>query len=103
MVQNRYLLPLLASLTLGLAPFFPEPHLAEKLRWLASGERALEPVDLFDLALHGSPWLWLLVRLATGGAGAAVPGRKRFRAGLAVILALVLAALCVAYANLATS
>jgi len=49
-------------LTLGLAPFTPEPHVWEKLRMLASGEltRAL---DGFDLLLHGAPWLLLIGKL----------------------------------------
>ncbi len=54
-------LPLLASLTLGLAPFAPEPHVVEKLRWVASGGAGMAPIDVFDLVLHGAPWVWLLV------------------------------------------
>jgi hypothetical protein len=53
----------LAALTLGLAPFFPEPHLLEKLRMLASGT-LVKPVDIFDLAMHAAPWLVLLAKLA---------------------------------------
>jgi glutamate synthase domain-containing protein 2 len=55
------------ALTLGLAPFLPEPHLVAKLRMLASGE-LVRPTDIFDLALHGAPWvllaakLWMVVR-----------------------------------------
>jgi hypothetical protein len=56
------LLPLFASVTLGLAPFLPEPHVVEKLRWLVTGH-AFRAVDLFDLALHGAPWVWLAVAL----------------------------------------
>jgi hypothetical protein len=52
----------LASLTLGLAPFVPQPHVVEKLRWLATG-RALAPIDMFDLVLHGAPWLWLFAEV----------------------------------------
>ena len=55
----RWAVPLVAALTLGLAPFLPEPHLAEKVRWLATGE-GLATIDLFDLVLHGAPWVWLL-------------------------------------------
>ncbi|NBX10221.1 MAG: RND transporter, partial [Marivivens sp.] len=33
-------LVILACLTLGLAPFFPEPHIWEKLKMLAAGELA---------------------------------------------------------------
>jgi hypothetical protein len=49
-------------LTLGLAPFFPEPHLVEKLRLLASGELR-RPLDIFDLALHATPWVMLSIKL----------------------------------------
>ena len=45
----------IACLTLGLAPFFPEPHIWEKLRMLASGT-LVKPIDIFDLAMHGAPW-----------------------------------------------
>lgn len=50
-------------LTLGLAPFKPEPHLWEKLRWLAAGELN-RPIDIFDLLLHGAPWILLIAKLA---------------------------------------
>ena len=49
-------------LTLGLAPFTPEPHLWEKLKMLASGELT-ELLDIFDLLLHGIPWLLLIIKL----------------------------------------
>jgi hypothetical protein len=58
----------LACLTLGLAPFFPEPHIWEKLKMLAAGE-LVKPIDIFDLALHAAPFLVLalkLFRLARG-------------------------------------
>ena len=57
-------LPLLVmvSLTLGLAPFVPEPHVWEKLKMLAAGELG-KPIDIFDLLLHGTPWVLLLLRL----------------------------------------
>lgn len=60
---SRLFPPLLASLTLGLAPFLPEPHLIGKLRWLAGGGVGMGPMDVFDLLMHGAPWLWLLVSL----------------------------------------
>jgi len=50
------------SLTLGLAPFTPEPHLWEKLKMLASSELT-ELLDIFDLLLHGTPWLLLIIKL----------------------------------------
>jgi len=50
------------SLFLGLAPFFPEPHLAEKVRMLMNGELN-KPLDMFDLLLHGTPWVLLLLKI----------------------------------------
>lgn len=52
-------------LTLGLAPFTPEPHLWEKLKMLAAGD-LVRPVDIFDLVLHGTPWLVLALKLTLG-------------------------------------
>ena len=48
-------------LTLGLAPFFPEPHIWEKLKMLAAGEMR-RPIDILDLVYHGLPWLLALVK-----------------------------------------
>lgn len=56
--------PLLASLTLGLAPFVPEPHLFGKLRWVAGGAVGMQPMDWFDLVMHGAPVVWLLITAA---------------------------------------
>lgn len=53
------LFPLVACLTLGLAPFSPEPHVVEKLRWVLGGAEGMALVDWFDLAMHSAPWLWL--------------------------------------------
>ncbi|MBL7829320.1 MAG: hypothetical protein JNJ57_21975 [Saprospiraceae bacterium] len=50
----------LACLTLGLAPFVPEPHVWGKLRWVAGGAIGMKPMDWFDLIMHGSPWVLLL-------------------------------------------
>ena len=61
----------IAALTLGLAPFFPEPHLWEKRKMLAAGQLS-RPIDIFDLVLHAAPWLLLaakLLRMATTAAG----------------------------------
>ena len=49
-------------LTLGLAPFQPEPHLWEKLKMLAAGE-LVRPLDIFDLVMHATPWVLLLLKL----------------------------------------
>lgn len=53
---------ILACLTLGLAPFVPEPHIWGKLKWLAGGGVGMQPMDYFDTVLHGTPWL-LLIRI----------------------------------------
>lgn len=49
---------IIISLLLGLAPFVPEPHVWEKLKMLADGSLA-KPVDIFDLFMHGTPWVLL--------------------------------------------
>lgn len=49
-----------ACLTLGLAPFSP-PHIWEKLQMLSKGQ-LVRPIDWFDLVLHGTPWLLLIVK-----------------------------------------
>ncbi len=49
---------IVACLTLGLAPFVPEPHVWEKLKMLMAGELT-RLVDVGDLLLHGVPWLLL--------------------------------------------
>jgi len=51
------------ALTLGLAPFTPEPHIWEKLKMLAAGT-LVRPIDIFDLLLHTAPWLLLFAKLA---------------------------------------
>ncbi len=58
-----WLIALALCATLGLAPFIPEPHIWEKLKLLAAGTLT-RPVDIFDLALHGLPWLLLLAKAA---------------------------------------
>jgi hypothetical protein len=49
-------------LTLGLAPFAPEPHVWGKIRWVAGGAVGMKLMDWGDLLMHGFPWL-LLIRL----------------------------------------
>ena len=57
--NNRIRLALILSLTLGLAPFVPEPHLLGKIRWVLGGATGMQPMDFFDLVLHGGPWIYL--------------------------------------------
>lgn len=53
---------LLIALFLGLSPFVPEPHLWEKLKMLAAGTLS-RPIDIFDLCLHGSPFVLVGLKL----------------------------------------
>lgn len=59
---NNWKLVLLLCLTLGLAPFFPEPHLWGKLKWIAGGAVGMKIQDWFDVLMHGFPFL-LVIRL----------------------------------------
>lgn len=52
----------IGALLLGLAPFFPEPHLFEKLRMLFNGTLK-EVVDIFDLLMHAALPILLVVKL----------------------------------------
>jgi len=49
-------------LTLGLAPYFPQPHVLEKLAMLWRLELS-RPIDIFDLVMHGAPWLLLVTKI----------------------------------------
>ena len=53
---------IIAALLLGLSPFYPEPHLWEKLKMLAVGE-LVRPLDIFDLLMHATPVVLLGIRL----------------------------------------
>ncbi len=53
---------LVIALTLGLAPFVPEPHIWEKIKMLLAGTLT-RPVDIFDLLFHGIPWILLALKL----------------------------------------
>ncbi len=55
----------LPALLLGLAPFVPEPHLFEKLKMLFAGTLS-RPLDIFDLFLHGTPVVLLLIKSVRG-------------------------------------
>ena len=53
----------LGCLTIGLAPFTPEPHILGKVRWITGGAKGMQAMDWFDSLLHGFPWLLLAVWL----------------------------------------
>ena len=59
---------ILGSLTLGLAPFVPEPHLIEKIRMLLQGSLN-RPIDIFDLFMHGALPVLLLLKIGRWGIG----------------------------------
>lgn len=61
--SNKLFFALMISLTLGLAPFFPEPHIWGKIRWVMGGAVGMQAMDWFDLVLHGSSWVYLIIQI----------------------------------------
>jgi len=59
---NDWRFVVLISLLLGFAPFFPEPHIFGKMRWIAGGALGMKPIDWFDFFWHAWPFA-LLIRL----------------------------------------
>ncbi|MBG43526.1 MAG: hypothetical protein CL530_06125 [Aequorivita sp.] len=57
---NNWRIIILLCLTLGLAPFLPEPHIWGKLKWIAGGAEGMKGADWFDVLLHGLPFVLLL-------------------------------------------
>ena len=55
-----------AAILLGLAPFMPAPHLLQKIDMLTSGS-LIRFVDIFDLFLHSSLGVMLLLKIACRG------------------------------------
>ncbi|HLO25634.1 MAG TPA: hypothetical protein VK187_05930 [Geobacteraceae bacterium] len=58
-----YRILILLVLLLGFAPFFPQPHIVEKLRMLMAGTLK-RPIDIFDLFWHAWPFALLAGRIA---------------------------------------
>ena len=56
-------LAIVLVLTLGLAPFTPEPHIWGKIKWVMGGANGMQMMDYFDLVLHGAPWVYFIVVL----------------------------------------
>lgn len=56
LLDYRFLIPLV--IFLGLAPFFPQPHIVEKIRMLVAGTLR-RPIDIFDLFWHAWPFALL--------------------------------------------
>ena len=57
---NDWKFVVLACLTLGLAPFTPQPHIVSKLIWLRDGAKGQYWLDWLDLTIHALPWLLLM-------------------------------------------
>jgi len=60
LLDYRFLIPIV--LLLGFAPFYPQPHIVEKVRMLVSGTLK-RPVDIFDLVWHSWPFMLLAYRI----------------------------------------
>lgn len=54
-----------AAIFLALAPFFPEPHLVEKARWLLTGH-PFKAIDVFDVFWHLWPIALVAIKVARG-------------------------------------
>ena len=59
-LDYRILIPLV--LLLGFAPFYPQPHIVEKVRMLMAGTLK-RPIDIFDLFWHAWPFALLAGRI----------------------------------------
>lgn len=63
MLKNvRYSTLFVFAIVLGLAPFYPEPHLVQKLHMLRAGTLT-KPIDIFDLVFHSAPFGLLFVKM----------------------------------------
>ena len=66
-LKENWKLFLIASLTLGLAPFSP-PHIWGKIQWILgggaiSGDSPMQFMDWWDFIMHGTPWFLLIISL----------------------------------------
>ena len=77
--MQRYLIPVLLCLSLGLAPHSPEPHIVGKIRWVLGGAEGMALMDWGDLLMHGAPWVFLAYVVfghLTGGPSVRVSGAQ---------------------------
>lgn len=58
--KNSFFLAIILCLSLGLAPFTPEPHLWGKIKWIIGGANGMTLIDWFDFFFHLAPWLFLI-------------------------------------------
>ena len=66
LLDYKLLIPL--ALLLGLAPFFPRPHIVGKLQMLFNGTLR-RPIDIFDLFWHAWPFALLACKIVIDLAG----------------------------------
>ncbi|SDE86958.1 hypothetical protein SAMN05421636_108122 [Pricia antarctica] len=57
---NNWKIIILLCVAIGMAPFYPEPHIWGKIKWISGGAVGMQPQDWFDLFFHGFPFLLLL-------------------------------------------
>ncbi|MDX1278276.1 hypothetical protein [Oceanihabitans sediminis] len=61
-ILNDWKIITLLCLTMGFAPFLPEPHLFGKIKWIIGGANGMQLIDWFDTIMHGFPFI-LLIRI----------------------------------------
>jgi hypothetical protein len=66
----------MVSLTLGLAPFIPHPHIWKQIANLSKGGGMMTGMDWFDFLLHGAPWVLLITTLILKFADKKTPVKK---------------------------
>ena len=59
-ISYTFLIPIV--FLLGFAPFYPRPHIYEKIAMLKQGELK-KPIDIFDLLYHLSPFVLLVIKI----------------------------------------
>ncbi len=57
-----YPMLILSTILLGLAPFYPMPHLLEKILMFKEGNLK-KPIDIFDLFFHSIPLILLIMKV----------------------------------------
>jgi len=60
LLDYKVIIPIV--LLLGFAPFYPQPHIVEKIGMLLAGTLK-KPVDIFDLFWHAWPFVLLAYRI----------------------------------------
>ena len=66
-ILNNLRLILILCLTLGLAPYFPEPHIWGKIKWIVGDGVEMKLMDYFDFVFHGEPFFLLMRYVVLSG------------------------------------